>query len=658
MTNCSTLRIDEHTSILDRMRRHIEDKEYDLAINLGDKYSDMLKYPVVDNASESFYGDLVALRITANTLSGHRDFMIQHISREERFNHKQSIRMDTGHKIRVVSKNISMFQTDAIINSIHKTKLFDYSPESLSRQFLSVLGQEEINRQISDQRGSKLPFLLLQHPGTLKAQVSYHIPAYYDDNQLDIDALTTGYQAVLYHIAKQNFKDIAVAPIGLSANNKQDERDLTIQRTAKTLIDFLYEHPTMTFPKVYFPCANQETFYTTIKMLKLATPVGYYKENAAITFKENEQLLKDAIATNDETYNVVLKRLGSHLNDDVIILLLGETGSGKSFLAREFHKASNRKHSGEFYHLNCGSLTPSLQMSEIFGAQKGAFTGAIQNIDSIFDKAKGGTVFLDEIGYANLEVQAALLTTLDTGRYRKVGSRTEDLVNARLMFGTNADLVRMIRERRFLPELYERISNSLKLTVPPLRSRPKDIPLCIDPWLKAFNSERSPKGLREHAGVTNDAIRLLQKYSWPGNVRQLFFYLQTLFYETLANDRDTIDEQVIQSNPPRNVRLQAGDALGVFEDATYSLLDQWIHEEKTAIRDGKNRGSFIEEVVEPVIANLYFSNYDPEVVKSGVPKRDVRALIGLNGDGAKQSLFIAKDKYPTTRNRFDDKLKS
>lgn len=438
MANHKPLSAVERTDILARMRIHIQKHEFEVAAQLADQYADVILYPIIDDASEDFYGELIALRITANTLSGHNDLTIQHISREERFNHKQSIPLDTGHQIRVVSKSISMFQTDAIINSIHKTKHFDYSPQSLSRQVLNVIGQEEIDRQIRDQSETKSPFLYLRHPGVLKAEVSYHIPAYYDDNILDLDALVAGYQAVLHHIAEQNYKDIAVAPIGLSANNKPSEKEVTLQVTAKTLIDFLYENPKLIFPKIYFPCTNPQTFHTTIKMLKRATPAGYYKENAAIIFKENEQQLKKEVATDDETYNVVLKRLGSHLNDDVIVLLLGETGSGKSFLAKEFHKASHRKRAGEFYHLNCGSLTPSIQMSEIFGAVKGAFTGASQNIPSIFEKANGGTVFIDEIGYANLEVQAALLTMLDTGKYRRVGSRDETPVNARLMFGTKA----------------------------------------------------------------------------------------------------------------------------------------------------------------------------------------------------------------------------
>lgn len=281
MSNHHSLSADERREILLEMRQNINKHEYERACTLGDKYLDVMLYPVVDDESEEFFGQLTALRITAATMLGQQDLMIRHIARVERFNLKQSIPIDTIHQIRVISKSITMFKTDAIINSVHKTYFFDYSSQSLSKQFLDILGQAEIQRQIEAQMHDARLFYILHHPGMFKAEYSYHIPAYFDDNQLDLQLLKEGYLAVLQHIATMNYKDIAVAPIGLSANNKPNEKEQTIEATANVLIDFLYENPNLPFPKVFFPCTDPLTFHTTIRMLKRATPEGYFKNVAA-----------------------------------------------------------------------------------------------------------------------------------------------------------------------------------------------------------------------------------------------------------------------------------------------------------------------------------------------------------------------------------------
>jgi DNA-binding NtrC family response regulator len=646
MSNHNSLSADERREILLELRKHINDHEFERACKLADKYSDVMLYPLIDDDSEEFFGQLTALRITAATMLGRQDLMIRHIARVERYNLKQSIPIDTNHEIRVISKSITMFKTDAIINSVHKTNFFDYSSQSISKQFLNILGQSEIQRQLEAQMDDARLFYILHHPGMFKAEYSYHIPAYFDDNQLDLESLKDGYQAVLQHIATLHYKDIAVAPIGLSANNEKYEKEQTIEATAKVLIDFLYENPNLPFPKVFFPCTDQDTFHTTIRMLKRATPEGYFKNIAARALKENEKKLIQAVSTSDFTYSIALKRLSSHLDDEVIILLLGETGTGKSHVAKAFHMASGREHSGSFYQLNCGALTPSIQMSEIFGVIKGAFTGASTDIESIFDKAGKGTVLIDEIGYANLEVQAALLTMIDNRTYRKVGKRKEDTVLSRLIFGTNADLKQLVREQRFLPDLYERISNSATITIPPLRKRLDDINRCLDDWLIGFNKIRAQQGLTLHRGFTSDALDLLRRYTWPGNVRQLLYYSEMLMYETLANNIDVIDEKIILNNPPRNYRLVADDPMSHYQGMTEELVDEWVTAYEKGDSSSRGYGPFIGEVVEPIVAHLFYSKYEGRI-----DKRDTKKVLGLDGGGVGRKLDKAFEKWKFLANR-------
>ena len=193
---------------------------------------------------------------------------------------------------------------------------------------------------------------------------------------------------------------------------------------------------------------------------------------------------------------------------DVTVLIVGPSGSGKELIAEAIHHDSKRN-KGPFVAINCGALAEGVLESELFGHEKGAFTGSVGKREGLFAKAEGGTIFLDEIGETNQAMQVKLLRVLEDGTYYPVGSSAPKKANARVVAATNRDLAESIKERQFREDLYFRIS-AVKIIVPSLLERKED----IQPLLQFFWSRRA-------LDYSDSALELLMKYDWPGNVRQL-----------------------------------------------------------------------------------------------------------------------------------------
>jgi len=196
------------------------------------------------------------------------------------------------------------------------------------------------------------------------------------------------------------------------------------------------------------------------------------------------------------------------------ILILGETGTGKSLVARTIHESSPRR-SKPFVVVNCAALTEQLLESELFGHEKGSFTGATKSKPGLFEVADGGTLFLDEVAEMSASMQAKLLTVLDTGELRRVGGTRTRKVDTRIVAATNKDLDEEVQEDRFREDLLFRL-NVVTLTVPPLRERPEDVKLLVEHFLERFH----PPG-RRSLELAPAAMRLLLQHSWPGNVREV-----------------------------------------------------------------------------------------------------------------------------------------
>lgn len=207
---------------------------------------------------------------------------------------------------------------------------------------------------------------------------------------------------------------------------------------------------------------------------------------------------------------------------NISVLITGESGTGKEVFAKAIHQLSPRRHKS-LVTVNCGAIPEGLLESELFGHEKGAFTGAIASKKGYFELADGGTIFLDEIGEMSLQTQVKLLRVLEAGEYMRVGSAELRTVDARVIAATNRDLGQMVKQRTFRKDLYYRLK-AVAIHIPPLRERREDIPLLLETMVKEILSREKI----EFAGFTEEALETLYQYSWPGNVRELRNFVETI----------------------------------------------------------------------------------------------------------------------------------
>ncbi|HKJ04525.1 MAG TPA: sigma-54 dependent transcriptional regulator [Geopsychrobacteraceae bacterium] len=224
----------------------------------------------------------------------------------------------------------------------------------------------------------------------------------------------------------------------------------------------------------------------------------------------------------------VFRKIRLYAASDASVIITGETGVGKELVAKGLHDESERS-SRSYAALNCTAISEQLLESELFGHERGAFTGAVREHRGYFERADGGTLFLDEIGDMPLQVQGKLLRVLEDGRVQRVGSEQSRQVDVRVIGATNVPLEQAVSERRFRSDLYHRLA-VLRIHLPPLRDRVEDIPLLADFFLKQF-TVKYQKSARK---LTGEAVRLLQSYLWPGNVRELRNVLERVIVETEA----------------------------------------------------------------------------------------------------------------------------
>jgi transcriptional regulator with GAF, ATPase, and Fis domain len=223
----------------------------------------------------------------------------------------------------------------------------------------------------------------------------------------------------------------------------------------------------------------------------------------------------EGIVGDSPTLRAVLRKVSQVAPVETTVLLTGETGTGKELIARAIHLGSARK-DRPLVAINCGAIPSGVVESELFGHEKGAFTGAIQRRVGRFELADRSTLFLDEVGELPLETQVKLLRVLQEQEFERVGSTRGQRVDVRIVAATNRDLETEVAEGRFRADLFYRL-NVFPLWIPPLRERPDDIPLLVRHFLAQFQ-RKFAKPLRE---VTTASLMRLQEYGWPGNIREL-----------------------------------------------------------------------------------------------------------------------------------------
>ncbi len=282
-----------------------------------------------------------------------------------------------------------------------------------------------------------------------------------------------------------------------------------VNNAAGELIEFVGTHLDVT--EQHQARIALENAFEEIKTLK----EQLYQENVALRREIDETSMFEEIVGKSEVLRSVLRQVESVAPTESTVLINGETGTGKELVARAIHNLSPRRNQA-FVKLNCASIPTGLLESELFGHERGAFTGAIAQRIGRFELASLGTIFLDEIGEIPLELQPKLLRVLQEREFERLGSSRTLRSEARLIAATNRDLAKMVEEQRFRSDLFYRL-NVIPIVMPPLRERPEDVPLLVQHFAELF-SRRMNKSIQT---IPSETMSAMVHYDWPGNVREL-----------------------------------------------------------------------------------------------------------------------------------------
>ncbi|MEK6774984.1 MAG: sigma-54 dependent transcriptional regulator [Bdellovibrionota bacterium] len=274
-----------------------------------------------------------------------------------------------------------------------------------------------------------------------------------------------------------------------------------------------------------------------VSKLALSSPI--FDDDIESDFVGNTQKMR-------EVFHLIFKLC----KVDTTVLIRGENGTGKELVAHAIHSNSPRK-SGAFIAINCGAIPESLMESELFGHEKGAFTGAIERKIGKFQAANNGTLFLDEIGELKPDMQVKLLRILQEKKFTPVGSTREVKSNARIIAATNRNLEKMMGDNQFREDLFYRL-NVMPIFLPPLRERVEDIPALVNHFIKKFSKQHNSA----IQSISAEAIQLMKKHNWPGNIRELenaverAFIVETTSQITAQSLPDQIKTKMTQQKSP------------------------------------------------------------------------------------------------------------
>lgn len=306
-------------------------------------------------------------------------------------------------------------------------------------------------------------------------------------------------------------------------------------------------------------------------------------ENRQLREQLDEKFGMESMIGNSPEMEKIFEIVRQVASSRATVLIQGESGTGKELVAKALHRLSSRRH-GSFVPVHCAALSSTLLESELFGHEKGAFTGATERRKGRFELADGGSLFLDEIGEIDASVQVKILRALEERRFERVGGLEAVDVDTRLIAATNRDLKQMVADGEFREDLYYRL-NVVVIQLPPLRKRTGDVPLLLRHYLDVFNRENG----RAVEGFSPDALDLLAAYDWPGNVREL----RNIVEQTVVLARG---QRIGVRDLPSHLRenIQSGSAFSVQSGTLEEIEKQAILQ--TLNDEGGNRTRAAEKL--------------------------------------------------------------
>jgi two-component system nitrogen regulation response regulator GlnG len=386
----------------------------------------------------------------------------------------------------------------------------------------------------------------------------------------DIEVLTAATGKEGLDIAEQSRPEVIVLDINLPDVSGLDVFRQLHDADARIPVIFITGHGTT---DTAIEAMKQGAFDYLFKPLELsqlehvvehALEVSRIMRVPAIIESEATVRNADLLIGRSAKMQEVYKAIGRAAPQDITVLILGETGTGKELVARAIYHHSRRS-KGLFQAVNCAAIPEALLESELFGHEKGAFTGADRRRIGKFEQCAGGTLFLDEIGDMTPLTQAKILRVLQDQRFERVGGNETIQANVRLIAATNRPLEKLILEERFRSDLYYRLSG-FTIHLPPLRERTGDIPLLAQYFLQRY-SEQMEKSVQQ---ITPEAIEMLEAYAWPGNVREL----ESAIKQALL--RSTAPMLMVQDLPPA---LQSHSTAQIIATGKADGLEDFIDEQ-------------------------------------------------------------------------------
>ncbi len=328
---------------------------------------------------------------------------------------------------------------------------------------------------------------------------------------------------------------------------------------------------------------------TNVVMRALASPQS--RRDGAVEPAEEKLPLIGRSPAMQEIYRVIARLTQT----DLTVMIMGESGTGKELVARALHDYGKRRH-GSFVAVNMAAIPKELVESELFGHERGAFTGATNRGIGRFEQAEGGTLFLDEIGDMPLEAQTRLLRVLQQGEYTTVGGRTAIKTDVRIIAATNKDLRQLISQGLFREDLYYRL-NVVPLRLPPLRERVEDIPDLVRHFLRKAEDEGLP-----HKTLDNEALDLLRRHRWPGNVRELENLIRRL---AVLQSGDVISAAAISTElkePAKTFAVDSGEGPQSLAAAVEQYLTQYFLAQGDKLPPAGVYDRIVQEVERPLIS--------------------------------------------------------